>query len=135
MEPSGSFSPGAAASPEREPERGRRASQRRDGRGVWMEMTDGAGRAIPFDCFDLSAVGVYLRSDLLLSPGEDVLLTLRLPPLWRPVCISGTVVRSETGGERHGPGMGVAFVEMGDEARESLRRYVAQRLARRPASE
>jgi len=100
---------------------------------VRIEVVDEAGNSVPFDCFDISAVGVYLRSDLLLCEGERLTLMLTLPPRGRPVSVRGEVIRADTGDGLHAPGMGIAFREMGHDIREQLRRYVAKRFFRHAA--
>lgn len=98
--------------------------------GLTIELIDESGRTIPFDCFDLSAVGVYLYSDLLLSPGEIVHLKLTLPWSTRPVQVRGEVVRAEPEDGVQSPGMGVAFRDLGTEVELELKRYVARRFFR-----
>ena len=97
---------------------------------IGIELIEDNGRSIVFDCFDLSAVGVYLYSDLLMSPGERVRLRLRLPTTGGAVAVEGEVVRAETEDGVQNPGMGVAFREVDDRVREALRSYVAQRFIR-----
>ena len=95
-----------------------------------IELIDEGGSAVAFECFDLSAVGVYIYSDLLLSPGEIVHLRLKLPWSIRPVHVRGEVVRAEPESEAQSPGMGVAFRDLGAEVEIELKRYVARRFFR-----
>ncbi len=97
---------------------------------VSIELVDEQGDAMAFDCFDLSAVGVYLHSDLLLYEGEELLLRLSLPSSRRPFSVKGKVVRADVGDGQGSAGMGVAFCDMGHDAREQLRCYVARRFVR-----
>jgi c-di-GMP-binding flagellar brake protein YcgR len=97
---------------------------------IAIELLDDSGRAIAFDCFDLSAVGVYLYSDLLLSPGERVRLRLCLPTTGGKVAVEGEVVRAEAEEGVQQPGMGVAFRELEPTVQEALRSYVAERFIR-----
>lgn len=97
---------------------------------VKIEVLDESGQTIPFDCFDISAVGVYLHSDLLLTEGERLDLKLTLPSAVRAVSIRGEVVRADTGDGFHAPGMGIAFRGIAPEVREQLRSYVARRFVR-----
>ena len=99
-------------------------------RDVSIEVTDDQGNSVPFDCFDISAVGIYLHSDLLLIEGEKLMLKLALPSANRPVSVCGEVVRADMGDGFHAPGMGIAFREMGADVREQLRKYVARRFFR-----
>jgi hypothetical protein len=99
-----------------------------------VELIDCDGRSIPFETFDLSTVGVYLYSDLLLEPGEIVHLRLRLPWNARPIHVHGEVVRAEQDSEAQPPGMGVAFRDLGAEVAQELRKYVAKRFFRHATS-
>ncbi len=108
----------------------RRKSSRRSLEDVSIELVDDQGYSMAFDCFDLSAVGVYLHSDLLLFEGEELLLRLSLPSSRRPFSVKGKVVRADVGDGKGSAGMGVAFCDMGHDAREQLRCYVARRFVR-----
>jgi c-di-GMP-binding flagellar brake protein YcgR len=99
-----------------------------------VEVVDEHGQAIPYECFDLSAVGMYLHSDLLLTEGERLLLQITLPGSSRPVSVRGEVVRADIGDGLRRSGMGVAFRNLSDEARGELRKYVARRFARHAAA-
>ena len=118
-----------AAAEERRSRRGRRGRRVRADE-IGIELLDDNGRAIGFDCFDLSAVGVYLYSDLLMSPGERVRLRLRLPTTGGPVALEGEVVRAQVEDGAQNPGMGVAFRDVDQNVQEALRSYVAQRFIR-----
>lgn len=100
---------------------------------VYVELVLGSGHAVPFDRFDLSAVGVYLYSDFLLSVGEEIGLRLRLPFSPRAVEVSGRVVRAQVGDEQQPAGMGVAFRDLDPGLRRELRDFIARRFLRRPA--
>ena len=108
----------------------RRMSTRRSLEDVSIELVDEQGDSVAFDCFDLSAVGVYLHSDLLLFEGEELLLRLSLPSSRRPFSVKGKVVRADVGDSQGSPGMGVAFCDIGHDAKEQLRCYVARRFVR-----
>jgi len=98
---------------------------------VRLELVLGAGHAVPFDRFDLSAVGVYLYSDFLLSEGEEVSLSIRLPFSPRAVEIAGRVVRAQVGDEQQSAGMGVVFRDLDAGMRQELREFIARRFIRR----
>lgn len=110
--------------------RGRSVENNPQGGELSVELIDEAGQAIAFECFDLSAVGVYIYSDLLFSPGEIVHLRLKLPWSLRPVHVRGEVVRAEPEEGAQSPGMGVAFRDLGAEVEAELKRYVARRFFR-----
>jgi hypothetical protein len=128
--PDGDRDPLAAAGSRR-----RRLGRRSEGLGdALVEVLDEHGQAVPYDCFDLSAVGMYLHSDLLLTEGERLALRITLPGAARPVAVRGEVVRADIGDGERRPGMGVAFRSLSDEAREELRGYVARRFVRHAAT-
>jgi len=111
--------------------RRRRLARRSEGLGdAFVEVLDEHGQAVPYDCFDLSAVGMYLHSDLLLTEGERLALRITLPGGSRPVDVRGEVVRADIGDGLRRSGMGVAFRNLSEEAREKLRGYVARRFVR-----
>jgi hypothetical protein len=115
--------------------RRRRLSRRSESLGeALVEVVDEHGQAIPYECFDLSAVGMYLHSDLLLTEGERLSLRISLPGCVHPLSVDGEVVRAEIGDELRRAGMGVAFRNLSEEAREILRGYVARRFVRHAAA-
>ena len=78
-------------------------------------------------CFDLSAVGVYFHTDLLLNPGERVQLRMRIPYRYRPIHVVGEVVRVETGKRGIAPGMGIAFREIAETDSTALKQFLSRR--------
>jgi PilZ domain len=107
--------------------RQRRRGRREHSGSVSVEAVDRHGDAMPFDCFDLSAVGIYLHTDFLLCPGEEIQLRLRLPMRFRPLEIAGEVVRAETGEGGLQPGIGVAFRTISRTDQEELGRFLMRR--------
>ena len=78
------------------------------------------GEPIAFRIRDLSADGLFAVSDLLLDPGDEVVVEITLPKLGEPLCILGTVRRTETEPpDGYRPGMGVAF-DHGDSMLRSI---------------
>lgn len=110
----------------------RRRLSRRSGALVdaVVEVLDEGGQAIPYECFDLSSVGIYLHSELLLTEGERLSLRIALPGSRHPVSVDGVVVRADIGDGLRRAGMGVAFRSLSDEARDVLRGYVSRRFVR-----
>jgi len=74
-----------------------------------------------FDSQDLSVGGAFLRADLLLEVGEELALQLHLPG-WRGLDLKARVawVRNSEGSG----GMGIEFLELGDQDRELLSRFL-----------
>lgn len=116
----------ALADPEYRSRRNRRRGRRERSERVSIEFVDDLGGLVPFTSFDLSSLGVYLHSDLLLSPGEEVQLLISLPALAQPLHVRGEVIRSDVGSELRAPGMGVAFRGLGDEDQLLLTRFVSR---------
>jgi uncharacterized protein (TIGR02266 family) len=77
---------------------------------------------------DLSAGGLFIRSESLLAAGERCLVNLRLPDRSDSVIIKCEVVwvRRKGSGEEDGPspGMGVKFIDMSDRDREVFEQYL-----------
>jgi uncharacterized protein (TIGR02266 family) len=88
--------------------------------------TGGAGGAtgiLSFTSGDISAGGVFLKSDLLLEQGEALSLDFFVEG--RPMRARAKVAwvrRFPVGGEA--PGMGVEFLEMDDRDRGALERFL-----------
>ena len=57
----------------------RRVGTRYDAQNASIYLVDESGVQIPLELFDLSSSGAYIRSDLLLCPGEEVDIRLELP--------------------------------------------------------
>ncbi len=94
---------------------------------IQLDIVDDEDNAMPFDCFDLSPVGVYLHSDYLLLQGDRVTIRLRLDFQHRPIEVEGEVVRVETGEDGLAPGMGIAFREMGRRDSNKLKQFLFRR--------
>ncbi|MBW1897255.1 MAG: TIGR02266 family protein [Deltaproteobacteria bacterium] len=76
---------------------------------------------------DLSGGGLFIRSDRLLEVGEKFLVNLRLPERTNSVIIKCEVVwvKEKALDSVNGPpGMGVKFINMTEEDREALEKYL-----------
>jgi hypothetical protein len=62
---------------------------------------------VAVDAADLSPGGLFLNTDLLLEPGERLLLSFEVPGTRHRVFVGGSVVRCDHDPGR--PGFGVAF--------------------------
>lgn len=109
--------------------RNRRQSRRHRTESVSVSLIEAEGEAVPFECFDLSNVGLYIHSNYLLCPGERVRIEVGLSSRLSPLLIEGEVVRAEMG-DAHGltPGMGIAFREISSGDRAELERFLARRM-------
>jgi uncharacterized protein (TIGR02266 family) len=89
-----------------------------------ITVSDAANRVeghIEFNTQDLSGGGAFIRSDLLFEVGEELQLDFSLPD-GRSVRARGKVVRvARDSGDDVIPGMGIAFVDLGDADREAIR--------------
>ncbi len=70
---------------------------------------------------DLSRLGMFLRTDFLDIPGQEVTIDLELPGE-SPLHLSGAVVRVET--EPDHSGMGIRFDQIPDAARRPLANFM-----------
>jgi len=97
-----------------------RKAARREFGNIKASILDESGAVIPLELFDLSATGAYLRSDLLLAPGDKVRLKLEIPSLDAAVELEAQVVRGDLFEADRGSGMGLTFESISDEARIAL---------------
>jgi uncharacterized protein (TIGR02266 family) len=80
--------------------------------------------------FNLSARGVFIRTALPFDMGEQVVLRFLLPGQEAPVTVIGQVVwRNADPSKAGGMGMGIRFVEVAADDRESIERHLAQAIA------
>ncbi|MAQ16983.1 MAG: hypothetical protein CMN30_19595 [Sandaracinus sp.] len=78
------------------------------------------GEPIPFRIRDISADGLFAVSDILLEPGDEVVIELPPPRLGEPLCILGRVNRTEAApAPGFDPGMGISF-DHGDSLLRSI---------------
>jgi c-di-GMP-binding flagellar brake protein YcgR len=90
-------------------------------------VSDAASKArvgIRFDSADVSGGGAFLRSEMLLEVGEQLVLQFSLPN-GRVIRARGRVVRAtretgEPGGKERPSGMGVEFIELSAEDRAAI---------------
>jgi hypothetical protein len=79
---------------------------------------------------NLSATGLFLRSDFLDDPGSLVDLTIDLPGKIAAVHLSGEVVRVDERPNRGG--MGISIVDLPASSRDQLSKFMKQKALRRP---
>ncbi len=85
---------------------------------------------------NISAKGLFIRTDHPLEKDEGFLLKLQLPDIPDPLHIQSQVVWSRKPGEQSekGPaGMGIKFVEMNAKDDQVLGRYLQELLGKKPA--
>ena len=113
-----------------DPRRSRRARQTvNPGRRRYtkIELVDEFGTAIAFDRFDLTYSGVYLHSELVMYPGEEVTLKIDLVGEYLPIVLTGRVVSAETSNVGRGPGMGIIFKDLRRPEKIRLKRFFSRR--------
>jgi hypothetical protein len=95
---------------EEEREEARRAGPRRT---VAQDVClfDESGEAIVLESIDIGPRGVFVRSDVLLEPGQDLWVSLSVPGGPKLV-VRGRVIRGELGLDGRPAGMGIAFVDL-----------------------
>ena len=108
--------------------RQKRLSRRERPKVDLVEMVDDHSNAVFFDHFEISSTGIYLCSDFLLCPGDEITLKLTLSGRWEPLEVVGEVVRAETGDDGLRPGMSIVFKEMDRKDRSTLERFLARRV-------
>ena len=107
--------------------RQRPTSRRTRTKQATIEILNDHIAAISFDHFELNADQVYLYSDFLLCPGDEVRLQIGLSSCHYPLNAIGEVVRAETGDDGLRPGMAVSLTEMKDADRHELKRFLSRR--------
>ena len=92
--------------------------------------------AVDYFCWDrpkkaqaleISAEGIFLRTDEVLPEGSMVTLRLRLPGAPRAFTVLGRVARVVLGGITHHSGMGIRFLDITPADRDRIAQYVSQR--------
>lgn len=103
-------------------DKGRRIGQRRS---VIQEVSlfDESGEPIVLETVDIGPRGVFVRSDLLFDPGEELWVSLRIPEGPKLV-VRGRVVRGDLGRAGETAGMGISFVDLTAREESWLRRYI-----------
>ncbi|HJL32034.1 MAG TPA: PilZ domain-containing protein, partial [Polyangiaceae bacterium LLY-WYZ-15_(1-7)] len=105
----------------------RRQSPRRAGEFDCLVIADAWDQPVPHVVRDLSEEGLFLRTELLLEAGEELVIELALPSCPEPFYLFGEVrhaVLRRREGERHRTGFGVELVDTAEEVREALRLFL-----------
>lgn len=86
--------------------------------------SEGAGEILLLGA-DMSQGGAFLRSDVLLDVGETLRLDFEIPGSDAPLRVQARVAwLRQNAGEGQSPGMGIEFLSMTAESRESLERWL-----------
>lgn len=88
--------------------------------GLWQESAT----------FNLSAWGVFIRTAVPFDAGEEVILRFQVPERDHPIRAMGRVVWANADPSKWGGmGMGIQFVDLGDEDRGVIERHLANLVA------
>ncbi|MBK7864750.1 MAG: PilZ domain-containing protein [Archangiaceae bacterium] len=85
------------------------------------------GRAVAADAVEISASGIFLKTQVLLAEGSMLTLRVALPGQRQAFTVLGKVVRTVKGGMLAAAGMGIRFVDLRPAEREVICAYVQQR--------
>src|SRR3954451_8430321 len=77
-------------------------------------------RALHADVSEISANGIFLRTDSSLPEGAMVTLRVAIPGLQRAFTVLGKVVRTVQGSLLKPPGMGISFLDIASGDRRSI---------------
>jgi len=80
--------------------------------------------------YDLSEGGIYIRTTEPRPLGSIIALELKLFENDEPILVKGKVIRivyPKGAPKKFPPGMAVQFIELDEQHREKIRRYVQQR--------
>lgn len=100
--------------------------------GVWL---DPHGGEYPIDratLIDVSVGGVQLRAQQFVAPGSIMRLAFALHPGERPVLVQGMVIAVTNESKAAAHSLHVVFIEMPDDSREQVERFVKRARARSP---
>lgn len=111
-------------SQERESELCRRISRRRSF-ATDACLFDESGEPVVLETVDLGEGGIFVLSELLLEPGEELWVSFRLPSGPKLV-VRGRVVHGQLGSKSLPPGMGIEFLDLSDRERGSIGVYLEQ---------
>jgi uncharacterized protein (TIGR02266 family) len=73
---------------------------------------------------DINEGGVFIETENPQPPGTEVALHFNLPGSERVVKTTGVVVRTTTGEDREGAGMGIEFEDLPEEARAHINQLI-----------
>lgn len=102
-----------------------RAAPRCEAR-VEVCLFDEFGEPVVMETLDVGPAGLFVRSDLIYEPGEELFVSLRLEggPTF---VLRGRVVRAQLGEGGRPAGMGIKFVGLTEREDRWLRWYAEQR--------
>ena len=108
-------------------ETGRRVGPRRP-LSTDVCLLDETGEPVVLEAKDLGPGGVFVQSELLLEPGEELWVSLHVPG-GPKIVARGRVVRGQVEEESGPPGMAIAFVDLTEREAGYLNDYASQEMA------
>jgi hypothetical protein len=87
-------------------------------------LFDDSGEPFLLETNDLSASGMFVCSDVLLEPGQNLWVSFTIPNGPKLV-VRGKVVRGHLGGDGKPSGMGVEFVDLTAREEAWLRKFTS----------
>lgn len=87
-------------------------------------------RPLQADATEISANGIFLRTESSLPEGTMVTLRVALPGIQAAFTVLGKVVRTVRGSLLRPPGLGIQFVDIAAADRRNILEYVARRTLR-----
>lgn len=88
-------------------------------------LFDESGEPVVLETIDLGTDGLFVSSELLYEPGEELWVSFRLPT-GSKIVVRGRIVRGQLGNTRFPPGMGIEFVDLSDRERSCLGGFIEQ---------
>lgn len=107
-------------------ETGRRVGPRRP-LSTDVCLLDETGEPVVLEAKDLGPGGVFVQSELLLEPGEELWVSLHVPG-GPKIVARGRVVRGQVEEESGPPGMAIAFVDLTEREAGYLNDYASQEM-------
>ncbi len=77
---------------------------------------------------DISATGVFVRTEMAVPPGAQVRFEVSLPGLVEPIRGTAEIARQVGSGADRPPGLGLRFLDFDGDAGDRLRHWLASRL-------
>ena len=108
---------------------GNRDDSRRSGprRQLIQEVSlfDELGEPVVLESLDLGPRGVYVRSDILFDPGEEMWISMSVPTGPKLV-VRGRIAHGQLGDEETPAGMGIEFVDLTAREESWIRHYLCE---------
>jgi hypothetical protein len=88
-------------------------------------LFDESGEPVVLETCDLGPSGMFIRSELVYEPGDELWLSFHVPG-GPKIVARGRVVRGQLGGRSTTAGMGVAFIDLTEREHGHIEKFVVQ---------